>query len=493
MTDDPNELPALLEALGDAQPAYFTKPTPGAQHDLAQARIIGAALGTPPYPWQALMIRIASEKRADDPRRYRWPIVIITTPRQVGKTTGYRVYQTTKCVMYPGRQAFYTAQTGKDARARWKDIVTVLTADDSPFKRDVSIRLSAGDPQVKFSNGSTLGPFAPTAESLHGYTPDDVAVDEGFAFDDAQGSDLEGAIIPAQQRVPARQFLIFSTAGNKDSTWLRRKIEQGRQLVDDPGAAIAFLEWSMPVGADPADPASWVFHPGLGPDFTLADMAEQYEAMKDRPQEWLRAFMNTWSEEADIPPILTAEEVEAVQTPQTPPKGGLADVCLAYETAYDRSRAVIAAAWYDPQTGRPAIRIAERLDRARDLAPAVASQLPQHPRAWGADDGGPTRDVTDQLRADGHEPAVLSARDFATATDAFIARVKDKTISLDADPYLDQAIADAVLRDMGQGVVLDRRKSRGPIPEVIAAVVALRLLENAPAPAPAPMIWTPND
>lgn len=491
MTGDPNELPALLEALGDAQPAYFTKPTPGAQHELAQARVVAAALGTPLYPWQALATRIASEKRADDPRRYRWPIVIITTPRQVGKTTWFRVYQTTKCVMQPGRQAFYTAQTGKDARARWKDVVNDLTADSSPFKRDVKIRLSAGDPQIKFSNGSTLAPFAPTPESLHGYTPDDVAIDEGFAFDDAQGSDLEGAIIPAQQRVPARQFLIFSTAGNKDSTWLRRKIEQGRALVDDPGAGVAFIEWSMPVGADPNDPANWVFHPGIGPDFTLADMAEQFEAMKDRPQEWLRAFMNTWSEEADVPPILTPDEVANVQTDQTPPAGGLTNVCIAYETAFDRSRAVIAAAWHDPQTGRPAIRIAERLDKPKDLPERVAAIVQQRPRAWGADDGGPTRDATDQLRADGLEPNVLSARDFATGTEAFIARVKDKLISLDADPYLDQAIADAVLRKMGQGVVFDRDKSRGPIPEVIAATAALRLLENAPAPAPAPMIWTP--
>jgi len=40
VTDDPNELPAMLEALGDAQPKYFTKPTPGAKHDPAAARIV---------------------------------------------------------------------------------------------------------------------------------------------------------------------------------------------------------------------------------------------------------------------------------------------------------------------------------------------------------------------------------------------------------------------------------------------------------------------
>lgn len=482
------ELEQLLDSLGDAQPAYYTKPTEGAPHQLAQARVMARALGTPLIPWQDLAVRIMSERRVDDPRRFRWPVVIITTPRQVGKTTTYRTWQLLKCIMQPKRQAFYTAQTGKDARARWKDAVTILTDKDSPLRRDVTVRLSAGDPRILFSNGSTFAPFAPTAESLHGYTPHDVAIDEGFAFDDAQGDELLGAVTPAQQNVKDRQLIIFSTAGNVDSTWLRRMIERGRAAAGDPGSGVAYLEWSMPVGADMWDPKTWGFHPGLNHLFDLEDMKQLAAEHADNAQGWLRGFMNTWSEEADEPPILSAEQVEAVQTPQTPPAGGLANVTLGYEAAFDRSRAAIAAAWIDPENGKPAIKIAERLEQVRDLAPAVAAQVAGRPRSWGADDGGTTRDTTDQLRADGLEPETLGARDFATATDAFIARVKDKQISLDADPYLEQAIADAVLRNMGQAVTIDRRQSRGPVPELIAAIVALRLLENAPAPLSAPKI-----
>lgn len=483
-----SELDQLLAALGDAQPAYFTKPTEGAPHALAQVRVMARALGKPLIPWQELVVRIASERRLDDPRRYRWPIVILSTPRQVGKTTTYGTYQTTKCVMQPGRRAFYTAQTGKDARARWKDVVTLLTSKGSPLRRDVTVRLSAGDPQIAFSNGSTFAPFAPTAESLHGYTPHDVGIDEGFAFDDAQGDDLLGAVSPAQQNLADRQLIIFSTAGNAESTWLRRQIDRGRELADDPGAGVAYIEWSMPVGADPWNPDTWKFHPGLGHLFELEDMQLLADEHRDNLQGWLRAFMNTWSDEAEEPPILTPEEVEAVQKEQTPPAGGLSRVALAYEVAHDRTRSCIAAAWIDPKTGKPAIRIAERISNARDVAPAIAAQSQSYPLAWGADDGGPTRDVTDQLRADELTPAIMSARDFATGTEAFIARVKAGELTLDADPYLDQAIADAVLRPMGQGITIDRRKSRGPVPELIAAIVALRLLETAAAPAPTPRI-----
>lgn len=486
LLEDPNEFPALLKALGRAQPAYCTKPTPGAPNLLAAARVMGEALGTPLFPWQALLIRVASEKRLDDPRRFRYKRVIITTPRQVGKTTAYRIYQCTKALIYPGRQAFYTAQTGKDARQRWKDIVETLTREESPLKNDVKIKLGAGDPEIKFRNKSSIAPFAPTAESLHGYTPHDVAIDEAFNFDEAEGADLLGAIVPAQQRIMDSQLLIFSTAGNLNSTWLRSQVQMGREAVDDPESNIAYLEWSMKPGSDPNDPESWLFHPGITGEFTIEDLQAEHEALKDQPGEWLRAYMNTWSEDTDEQ-ILTLEEIEEVTKTQHPPEQ-FSDVCLGYELAGDRSRAVIAAAWYCPETGLPALRIAQRLDRGQDLPATVAKAVDDMPRSWGADDGGITRDVTDQLRQKGLEPMTLSARDFATATEAFIARVKDKAIILPDDPYLRECITAAVIRPMGQSMVLDRRRSHGIIADLIACVVALRLLENAPAPLPKPAI-----
>ena len=472
-----NELERLLADLGDAQPKYFTKPTPGAVNDLEAARIIGKALGTPLFPWQALVIRVMSERRADDPTRYRYPRVIITTPRQVGKTTMYRIYQVTKALLQPGRIAFFTAQTGKDARARWKDITDALTRRESPLKKTVTMRYSAGDSSITFKNGSIIAPFAPTAESLHGYTPHDVAIDEAFAFDEVQGTDLMGAIIPAQQRIPDRQLVIFSTAGNRDSTFLKNLVDEGRQSLNDPEAQTAYFEWSMADGADPDDPDSWRFHPGVTGEFTMSDLADQHKEFETRPGEWLRAYMNTWVETDEHEKILTPEQVHAVTTSELEPPSHYSEVALAYEIATDRSRSVIAAAWYDT-TGTPCIRIAERLPYGEDLAAAVAKAADGRPLAYGADDGGATRDITKQLTKQGYTPELINARDFATATDAFIARVKARKIHLDNDTYLKAAIDDAVLRRMNQVFALDRVKSRGEIPELIAAVIALQLLET---------------
>lgn len=479
MTDDEQ----LWADLGKATPTYATRPAPGAPNLLAQAAIIGETLGTPMIPWQRYVTRVASERL--DNGRYRYPLVILTTPRQVGKTTLFRVLQTTKCIMQPHRRAYYTAQTGKDASARWRDLVDGI--ESSPLGDQVEKRLAAGGQSLRFPNGSFIAPFAPTAESLHGYTPHDVTVDECFAFDDQTGDDLMGAIGPAQITIPDRQLFLVSTAGNRDSTWLRRWVDYGRDHVTD-AQGVAYFEWSMPAGLDPNNPDSWRFHPALDHLITIDDLLEE----RDRHPEgdWLRYYMNRWSDTTEAT-LFSGDELDAVNTPQTPPSS-TTSLVLAFEVAVDRSRSVIKAAWVDPATGRPAVKTAWSCAGTEGLlAKIVALSAEWHPRAIVADDGGPTRDVLDQLEATTQlEVTRGGARDFATACDALTARIRNRLISVDMDPDTRAGFSAIVTRPMGQGWAFDRRKSPEPIPEPIATAVALRVLETQPV-QPKPYVWSP--
>jgi hypothetical protein len=82
--------------------------------------------------------------------------------------------------------------------------------------------------RLEFPNGSVLQVFAPTADSLHGYTPATVALDEAFAHDEKLGDELMGAIEPAQQTLPHRQLWVVSTRGDVDSVFLDGWLEKGR-------------------------------------------------------------------------------------------------------------------------------------------------------------------------------------------------------------------------------------------------------------------------
>ena len=400
-----------------------------------------------------------------------------------------RIVLTQRALVHPGRRAFYTAQTGKDASARWVDLVKQI--EQGPFRQHVTKRLAAGSQALIFPNGSTIAPFAPTPMSLHGYTPHDVMCDEVFAFDAAQGNDLMGAIGPAQVTIRSRQLWLVSTMGTRDSTFLHEWVDSGRAGANDPGGSVAYLEWSMTPGDDPYAPDSWAFHPALGHTITpesLSELAGQHSR-----GEWLRAFMNTQSVVAES--VIPPEDVEATAIGQTPP-ASTSELSLGFEVARDRSRSVIYAAWYDPITGRPAVRVVRSDTGSAWLAPAlVALREEWRPRGIGADRGGAaTRDVLDQLSNDhpNVEFTAMQSNDFATACDAFHARMTDRAMSHDGNAGFTDSIEAAVTKTLGQGWTWDRVKSRGPIPDLIAATVALRLLERMPPPAPKPMIWIPK-
>lgn len=481
---------ALYERLGEATPAYSTLPTPGAIHDLEAVQLVAKALGRPQMPWQDWVTRIVTERMPDDPSQFRYKVVVLTVPRQAGKTTLMANVLAQRAQMRAGRRAFYTAQTGKDATERWKDLVTATTRPGSPFRGRVKLRKAIGSQSLTFPTGSTIQPFAPTPKSLHGYTPHDVFVDEIFHLDAAQGSDLMGAIGPAQITLPDRQLWLVSTAGTSLSTFMREWVDAGREAADDPASSIAYLEWSLPEGADPDDPASWGFHPALGHTVTLESMGELHEQFRNTPGEWMRAFMNRWTATTDT--VLDMGVWGQLATDQTPPVA-TSEMAIAYEVAMDRSRSAVYAAWTDPATGEPAVR-ALRIDAGDDwvagFVKVVRDQL--SPRAIGADDGGPTRSVTDRLRpAPGELPewlTVLGPRDLATGWDEFKSRARRRLLSHDAQQSMTDALEVVTERTMGQGWAPDRMKSGGPICEIVAATVALRLLENGPVQVPEPYI-----
>ncbi|AOT26101.1 terminase [Arthrobacter phage Prospero] len=485
-----DELPELLAALEQSTARYATKPTPGAPNELGQ--ILGTAklLGRQLMPWQIEVARVASEKRVDDPRRYRYPIVVLTVPRQSGKTTLMRTVLAQRALKCRNRKAFYTAQTGKDATARWLDLVKDI--EDGPLSQFVSKRIAAGSQALTFPTGSTISPFAPTAKSLHGYTPHDVMLDEIFAHDAAAGNDLMGAIRPAQLTLPDKQLWLVSTAGTADSGFLKSWVDQGRLAVKDSGAGIAYFEWSLADGLDPYDPQNWLFHPAVGHTITLEDLADDADSQSQG--EWLRAYMNRWTSTSEA--VIDVAKWDTLAGALVPVPW--AQVTVAYEVAHDRSCAAIYACWKDPETGKPALKLVQQGSGAEWLAPAVAKiYVENRPKAIGADDGGPTKAVTDNLRrlpnarsgGNGVEVTTLTARDFATACVSYMGHVDDGTILHDGDPGHRAAVEAAATRPMGDSKVFSRRHSRGPIPELVAATVALRLHEQAPATAPQPAIY----
>ena len=473
---------ALWDAMGAATPAYSPMPTPGAPNELPAVEVVCRAIGTPLLPWQRWAVRVITEKRADDPRRYRHPDVTVTVERQSGKTTVVRGVLLTRAMIYRHRSAFYTAQTGKDATERWSDLVQRV--ERSALKSGIRVRKAIGTQRMVVVNTeSRLSPFAPTSESLHGYTPHDVAVDELFSFDDAQGNDLQGAIKPAQQTLPDRQVIWLSTAGHAGSTFLRSKVDAGRLANLDPASSLGYLEWSLDPQADPYDEANWPQHPAFGHLIGAEDLRELAESVPEG--EWRRAFWNQWVEAVD--PVFDMGQWAAGTRELEPPSG---DVVLGYALDAARTSAAVVAAWETPD-GKLAVRPVW-LSPDVDALPGKVVELQRElrPVAVVADNGGLTRVALDVVQARAAEAGwsraavALTPAEWVIASASIVGKLAEGRLVHDGAGPLTDAVRRVLTRRMGEAWAISHNS---PAP-VIAMAAALRGLDSQRA-SDAPMIY----
>lgn len=474
--------------LPGAPPRYATPRNPGAYSEGGQVGVIARVLGTPLIPWQQYVADVAGERRPDG--SYEYEVVVVTVPRQTGKTTLLRAVGTQRAIA--GRDVFYTAQTGKDARARWYDLVKVLRVNPALKEPRTKVALRGGSEHVLFTaSGAVFQCFAPTPESLHGYTPPTVMVDEAFAQTGGKGELLMGAIGPAQFTVVDRQIWIVSTAGTAESEWFHDWIDRGREGSD----RIALFDWGARDDQNPYELDDIAaFHPGVGFELngkvlTPGDVLG--ELGKNTRAEYERAFANRRT--LTVSHLVPAEDWRALRLKVRPP--AREECVLAYDVAFDRQSAAILAVWRT-KAGKPCGTIVRHQAGTSWLVEELdALATSWRPLALAAVDNGPVLDITRALRARGHVPHVLAEREFATACSAFLTRIDEKTVAWTAknDPaaeILERSVTGLVTRTSGgDGVAFSRRHSVGDSAPAIALTAGVAVLDQA-ATITGPLIYT---
>lgn len=459
-----------------APPTVATQPTPGARHDLKQIEIISRVLGVPLMPWQKYVARVASERHPDNPERYRYRTVILTVPRQSGKTTLMRTILTQRALMNDARKSFYTAQTGKDATARWKDLIQQIEA--SFLGEYTTTKLAQGSQTLIFDNQSSISPFAPTPKSLHGYTPDDVMLDEIFEWDEEQGEALMGAVKPAQVTRVGRQLWLVSTMGTEDSDFLNGWIEKGKAAAELDDSEICYFEWSLAAELDSYDSANWDFHPALGHTITKEDLQEA--TANHGVGEWERAYMNRRTKVMHkwISDETLAEITGEVTQPQK-----ASDFHFAFEVdPKDGTGAGIVAAW--KHGGKVHAKV-YRVEPGRSWVTAAAQDIVQlRPGSVRYDNTAMNRHYAGDLDEQLVEP--VNTGEFTTACMMLFEKIKDGELVLDDSELMRDQIQSVVTKPLGEGWAISRKKSAGDVSLAVALALAVKAAaHDTPAPAPA--------
>lgn len=454
-------------------PKYATKRNPANPTTGGQVELVARFLQTPLMPWQKLVAEVACERQAANPERARYQRVIVTVPRQSGKTTLIKALMAAVAQANPGCKVYYTAQTRKDAVEKWGELAKQLrkemgTGPDG--KPRVKVLEGTGNEKIVFQGTeSVIQPFAPTPGGLHGATSPLAIVDEAWAFDQAQGDDLMAALNPVGLTIPHSQVWIISTAGDTRSQWLKSLVDDGRAATSDPDATTAFFEWSADeetADADLRGDAALSFHPALGYTQELWKLKALGKDEKDHL--YRRAYLNLWPTNAQTSIIdLETWDGLATEISETP-----TGATIAFDIAEGRTGATIYAAWQQDDSvclhrlisKAGAAWIEKAIEHLQDtLAPA----------ALVADDSGDNRPIIEGLRRAGATIYALKPKEYATANSEFLSRITAGRLTHDGTPEIKDAFAHSVLKPMAGGMAISPRHSTGAVDTARAAIAAL--------------------
>jgi hypothetical protein len=422
--------------------------------------------------WQRLALARALEH--DAAGRLVWPVVIISGPRQTGKSwlerelCSWRIRQAGRfggeeqAVLHVAHKLIAAQEVWRPA-ARW-----------SAGLGD-SVRWANGEQQIERPDGSRWLLQAANDGTGVAFSLSMALVDEGWRV---ARSVYEEAIEPTLAEAESPQTYLISTAGTAASDLMATYRTRAIGQLDDP-RDVLLIEWSAPPeqDVDIDDPRVWR---ACQPHW---DGRREAWITRKREQAGERAFrqqaLNQWVPSL-TPPVLAPGTYGAVAT-RSAPIGALA---LGAEITEDHSRGVIIA------VGGGVAEVIEEADGAGWVTGRLAELAARHNAvAVGVDGSGPARGVAAELKAIEDVPLVtLGAGDMASASGQVLDALTGRPprLLLRDHPAYEAAVDVARRRKVGGAWAWDRDPSALPLSATTAGWWALA---HAPAPLEEPAVF----
>lgn len=438
-------------------------------------------------PWQRDAVDVALEV---DPNTgmYWYGIVVLTVPRQSGKTKVEGDVADHRCLTTPRGRVWYTAQTGKDASAWMRD-------EHFETLGDATIFGVAGTPQCRYrlsrragqegvawpATRSTFRVFPPMRTGLHSKQSDLVLVDEAWAYDADQGAEVRQAIRPTMATRRGAQLWIVSSKGDDASTYLDGYIAMGEESLTQPNTRVCFIDYGIADDVDPEDiDAVAAAHPAYGYTITRETLVDALADFKADPtlggvNGFARGYGNrpTRTRVAAIPAALwTAAGRSRPEIPES--------VGLGLDVTPLGDRVALGAGWrdgdgnlwgevvHDGPTSRELPALVAQLARAR------RSPIGYDPASLGA------LDIVDAI-ARNHpnvKTIALTSGQYGAACLAIDSALRSDTFRHSRQAPLDQAVEVATKRSLGDGGFgWGRKSSAGNIAPLVAVTIAGRMFD----------------
>jgi phage terminase large subunit-like protein len=249
-----------------------------------------ARLGVPLMGWQEMVATVALEHEGG---QLAYRDVVVSTPRQSGKSTLTLALVVSRMLAAPGQTVVYASTTRLAARTKLFDKWWPRLRR-SPLRETFTLTRATGAESLRSVNGSVMYLLSADEGAGHGEVVDLAVLDECWRLD----ASAEQAVRPAMATRRNGQLWCLSTAGTARSVFWRSKVDAGRTVAElGLAEGTAYFEWSAADGADVTDPEGWPgFMPALGETVDAHTVAADLAGM-DEP-EWRRAYANQWPDAA---------------------------------------------------------------------------------------------------------------------------------------------------------------------------------------------------
>ena len=422
-------------------------------------------------PWQRMVADIFGEiDPATGKPAYR--DVVVTIPRQQGKTSLALAVQVQRAIGWPeAQQIAYTAQDGGSARKKLlNDQMPKLERHTKALGIDRFLRAN-DNTGILFRNGSRIIVLSSSPEAGHGLTLDLGIKDEFWQDEDDR---RDQAMSPAMITRPAAQMLTISTVGKHDGpTPFNTLIARGRAAVEaDTRSGIAYFEWSADPDDDPDDPATWRrCMPALGfvhPDGSgITEEGIRHERETRTDENFRRAYLNiipTTVDNRPIPPQVWGAASD-------PNSSAVRISSIAVDVAYGGGRSSVAVIG-ERSDGHLHAVVTRNAPSTDWLLAEVQSLRKDTGVPVVMDTAGHVSFVAQQFQAAGIDPTLIGVREMTAACASLVDALKRGHVFHIDQPELNSAVAGASKRSLGDAWAWSRKSSAVDISPLVAVTLA---------------------
>lgn len=446
-------------------------------------------LGWRLFAWQQQVADVAGEY---DPvtLRPRFRTVGVSVARQNGKTTLVLVRIARQ--LLPRRQTVaYTAQDRSLARTKWMEHVELLM--ETPFAQRVErIDRQQNREVMVMKNGSRYLPVTPSSKKAGRSLSIDLAIiDEAYAHEDMG---VVKALEPTQITRPMAQLWLLSNAGDADSGLWWHYTELGRSMIERDDATICWVEYAPP--GDPAtvdvnDPENWrLGNPSMGETGGVDELAIRAASIETDPHTFRKEHLNLWVDRAMTSGLTAAVWGGCYRDDLVPGQR----VAFGIDFDTERTSGALVSAGLVTDVDEAKVTPLEVIDVSSDLSTLVQRAAANANRYDGVvviQSGSPAASeipTLERLTAHGrkgkHRVKVIAQPEMARAVGSFYDAAVARRLSHRNDPRLNDAVAAAVRRHVGDTFVWQRRIAESIAP-LTAATLARWGVLTMPEPKPA--------